>query len=43
MEDQNNLDFPAIHNLPGPFQVQHHIHLKAKVAGTMEGAVSIML
>ena len=43
MEDQNNLDFPAIHNHSLPFQVQYHIDLKAKVAGTMEGEVSIML
>ena len=43
MEDQNNLDFPSTHNLSGPFQVEHHIHLKAKVAGMMEGAGSIML
>ena len=32
-----------MYNPSGPFQVQHHIHLKAKVAGKMEGGVSIML
>ena len=43
MEHQNNLAFPAWYNHSGPFQVQHHIHLKGKVAGKMEEAVPIML
>lgn len=41
MEHQNNLAFPAWYNHSGPFQVQHHIHLKGKVAGKMEEAVPL--